>query len=162
MKIKSQKDFYAGLMYSAFGGAFVWTASGYTIGSAARMGPGYFPILLGTILAAIGVLIMVTALRKGPADGDKVGSWAWRPLFFVLGANVLFGALLAGVPALGIPSFGLIVATYVLVPFAALGGDEFKLKEILIAATVLALGSYLAFVKLLNLQFPVWPSFITG
>ena len=99
---------------------------------------------------------------KGGGDGDPVGSIAWRPLVFVIGANLAFGALLVGVPALGIPAFGLIVAIYALVLIASYARKEANFKECLILATVLAVGSYVVFVWALSLQFPVWPSFIAG
>ena len=161
MRIKSQKDFFAGLMFAALGGAFAIGAwSNYTIGDAARMGPGYFPLLLGSALAVLGIFIIFTSLVVETESGDKVGSIAWRPLGFIIGANLLFGVLLAGVPRLGIPAFGLIVAIYGLTFVAALAGDEFRAKEVAILATGLAILSYVAFVWLLNLQFPVWPSFL--
>jgi hypothetical protein len=162
MKIKSERDFYAGLLFTAVGTAFAWGASTYTIGKAAQMGPGYFPLLLGILLALIGLFIVFEALVVETADGEKVGKFAWKPLFFIIAANLLFGILLAGFPKLGIPAFGLIVAIFGLVLVASLAGDEFNLKEVLILAAVLAVGSYLAFIKLLKLNFAVWPSFITG
>jgi hypothetical protein len=67
-----------------------------------------------------------------------------------------------GVPALGIPQFGLIIAIYALVFIASMAGQTFNLKETAILSTILAVGSYFAFVWALNLQFPVWPSFIAG
>jgi hypothetical protein len=161
LKIKSQKDFLAGLMFTIVGIAFAWGATNYTIGEGARMGPGYFPLVLGILLAVLGLVVTFTALVVETENGDKVGSIAWKPLGFIIGANVLFGVLLAGVPRFGIPAFGLIVAIYGLVFVASLAGDEFKPKEVFVLATALAVLSYLAFVMLLNLQFPVWPSFIT-
>jgi hypothetical protein len=162
LRIKSQKDFFAGLMFTISGVAFAWGATHYTIGTGARMGPGYFPLMLGILLAILGLIVVFGSLVVETEDGDPVGAIAWRPLGFIIGSNILFGVLLAGVPKLGIPAFGLIVAIYGLVFVAALAGDEFKAKEVAILATVLAIGSYLAFVVLLKLQFPVWPSFIAG
>lgn len=81
---------------------------------------------------------------------------------FIIGANVLFGILLGGLPSIGVPAMGLIAAIFGLTIVASLAGDSFKLKEVLILAGILALGSYLAFVMLLKLQFPVWPTFIAG
>jgi len=162
LRIKSQKDFLAGLMFTIVGIAFAWGATNYTIGEGARMGPGYFPLMLGILLAVLGMVITFTALVVETEGGDKVGSIAWRPLCFVIGANILFGVLLAGVPRFGIPAFGLIVAIYGLTFVAALAGDEFRFKEVVILATVLAAISWGAFVKMLSLQFPVWPSFIVG
>jgi len=75
---------------------------------------------------------------------------------------VLFGVLLGGLPSVGIPAMGLIVGIFGLTLVAALAGDEFKLKEVLVLAVILAVGSYLAFIVLLKLQIPVWPTFISG
>ena len=162
MKIKSQKDFFAGLMYLAVGGAFAIGAVDYNVGTGARMGPGYFPLILGVILALIGAVISFKALLKGPSDGDPVGKWAWKQVFFILLANFAFGILLVGVPSLGIPGFGLIVAILALVVIASIAGYTFAIKEVLGLAAVLAIGSYVVFVWALSLQFPVWPTFITG
>ena len=162
MKIKSQKDFFSGVMFLVVGLAFAIGATNYTVGTGARMGPGYFPLILGVLMSILGTAICFTGLTKGPSGGDKIGKWAWKQVFFILAANFAFGILLVGVPNLGIPQFGLIVAIYALVFIASLGGHSFNFKEVAILATVLAVGSYVAFVWALNLQFPVWPSFITG
>ena len=162
MKIKSQKDFFAGLMFLLIGGGFAWGATTYSVGSGARMGPGYFPLLLGVILAVIGAVIMFKATVVETEDGDPIGKWAWKQIVFIIGANLLFGLLLAGLPSLGIPAMGLIIAIYGLTFVASLAGSSFNFKEVFILATVLAAGSYFAFVWALALQFPVWPSFIAG
>lgn len=162
MNIKSQKDFYSGLMFLAVGGAFAWGASTYSVGTGARMGPGYFPLMLGVLLSVIGAIVMFKALVVESEGGDKIGKWAWRPLFFIIAANVLFGILLAGLPAFKIPAMGLIVAIYALVFVASLAERGAKFKTTFVLATVLAIGSYAAFVMALKLQFPVWPTFITG
>ncbi|MFD1892851.1 tripartite tricarboxylate transporter TctB family protein [Ottowia beijingensis] len=162
MRIKSQKDFFAGLLYMVIGIAFAWGATTYNIGDGARMGPGYFPLLLGVILAIIGGIVMARALVVETPDGDPIGRWAWKPLAFIIAANFLFGILLGGWPLLGIPAMGLIIAIVVLTFVAALAGDEFKFIEVLILAILLAVGSWAAFVWGLNLQFQVWPSFISG
>ncbi len=162
MKIKSQKDFYSGLMFTAVGVAFAWGASTYNIGTGARMGPGYFPLMLGIVLALLGLAIVFNALVKPSETGDKIGKWAWKPLFFVIMANLLFGVMIGGLPSIGLPPMGLIAGIFALVIVSSLAGDRFKLKEVLILSAILSLGSYLAFIKLLALQFPVWPTFITG
>jgi len=162
MKIKSQKDFWSGLMFMAAGIAFAWGATNYTIGEGARMGPGYFPLVLGILLTLIGLFVTFEALVVETEDGERIGTFAWKPLFFIIGSNLIFGILLAGLPKIGIPAMGLIVGIYALTFVAALAGEEFKVKEVAILATILAVGSYLAFIVLLKLQFPVWPSFITG
>lgn len=160
--IKSEKDFYSGLMFTIVGIGFAVGATTYNVGTGARMGPGYFPLMLGIILAILGGMVIFQALVAKSETGDKVGALAWRPLGYIIGANVLFGVLLGGVPKLGIPAFGMIAAIYGLTIVASMAGEKFKLKEVLVLATILAVISYLAFVKLLNLQFPVWPSFIAG
>ena len=162
MNIKSQKDFFSGLMFMVVGVAFAWGASTYSIGTGARMGPGYFPLMLGILLAILGVVITFEAMVVETEDGEKIGTWAWKPLFFIIAANLVFGLMLGGLPSLKIPAMGLIVGIYALTFIASLAGEEFKLKPVLILATVLAIMSYLAFIVLLKLQFPVWPTFITG
>jgi hypothetical protein len=162
VKIKSQRDFFSGLMFMAVGIAFAWGATSYSIGEGARMGPGYFPLVLGILLTGLGGFIVFEALVVETEDGEPVGKWAWKPLSFIIGANLLFGVLLGGLPSIGLPPMGMIVAIYGLTFVASLAGDEFNLKENLILATILAAGSYVAFVVLLKLQFPVWPTFITG
>ena len=161
MKIKSEKDFYSGLMFMVIGIAFAWGASGYSLGTGARMGPGYFPLMLGVILALLGMLITFFALRSSTDDGEPVGRIAWKPLVCVIGSNVLFGILLGGLPSIGLPSMGLIAGIYVLTITASLAGENFRLLEVLVLATVLAVLSYLAFVVVLNLQFQLWPAFLT-
>jgi hypothetical protein len=162
MNIKSQKDFFSGLLFMAVGVAFAWGATKYSIGTGARMGPGYFPLMLGILLAVLGGVITFKALVVETEDGQKVGGWAWKPLFFIITANLLFGLMLGGLPRIKFPAFGLIAGIYALTFVASLAGDEFKPKEVAILATALAILSYLAFIVLLKLQFPVWPAFITG
>ena len=160
--IKSQQDFFSGLMFTLVGGAFAWGATSYSIGTGARMGPGYFPLLLGIFLAVLGAFITFYSLVEHTEDGEPIGKFAWKPIVFILGSNVVFGILLAGLPKFGIPPMGLIAAIYALVIIAGKAGDTFSLKESLILATILSVGSYLAFIMLLKLQMPVWPTFITG
>jgi len=162
VKIKSQKDFFAGLMFMTVGVAFAWGATNYNIGEGARMGPGYFPLVLGILLAALGLAVIFEALVVETEDGEKIGAIAWKPLGYIIGANLAFGLLLGGLPKFGIPAMGLIAAIYALVFIASLAGDRFLPKEVAILATILAVFSYFAFVWLLKLQFPVWPAFISG
>ena len=160
--IKSQKAFFSGLMFAIIGAGFAWGATSYSVGTGARMGPGYFPMLLGILLAVLGAFTVFYSLVEHTEDGDKVGKFVWRPIIYILGSNVAFGVLLAGLPSLGVPAMGLIVAIYALVIIASKAGDSFNLKEVLLLATILSGGSYLAFIVLLKLQMPVWPTFITG
>lgn len=162
MNIKSQKDFFSGLMFMGVGVAFAWGATTYSVGNGARMGPGYFPLMLGVLLAILGTVITFKSMVVETEDGEKIGTWAWKPLFFIIAANLVFGILLGGLPSIKVPAMGLITGIYALTFIASLAGEEFKLKEVAILATVLAIMSYLAFIVLLKLQFPVWPTFITG
>lgn len=162
MKIKSQRDFFAGLMFALVGIAFAWGASTYNVGTGARMGPGYFPLMLGIVMAIIGLGIMFTGLTVATADGEPIGRWAWKQIVFVIGANLAFGVLLGGLPSVGVPAMGMIVAIYALTVIASLAGNEFNLKKVLVLATVLAIGSYVAFIWALKLQIQVWPTFISG
>ena len=162
MNIKSQKDFFSGLMFAVIGGAFAYGATSYTIGTGARMGPGYFPLVLGVMLALLGSAVMFKALVVETVDGEKIGKWAWKPLFYIIAGNLLFGILLGGLPSLKLPAMGLIAAIFGTTIVVSKAGETFDLKEVLVLSTVLSIGSYLAFVVLLKLQFPVWPTFITG
>ena len=162
MGIKSQADFFSGVMFTAVGASFAVGATTYNIGDGARMGPGYFPLMLGILLSILGLLIVFQALVVETADGGKIGKWAWKPLFFVIAANVAFGVLLGGLPSIGLPAMGLIIAIYALTIIASLAGEHFKLRDVLVLATILAVGSYIAFIWALKLQIQVWPTFISG
>ena len=162
MRIKSQKDFYAGLLFMVIGFGFAWGATSYKVGDAARMGPGYFPMLIGSLLGIVGIVVTFLSLLVETEDGDPVGRIAWRPLSFIILSNLVFGALLGGLPSIGMPYMGLMAAIFALTFIAAFAGDEFKFKEVLILAIVLAVMSYVAFIWLLSLQFPAWPAFISG
>ncbi|MDR3453618.1 MAG: tripartite tricarboxylate transporter TctB family protein [Rhodoferax sp.] len=162
MKIKSQKDFYSGVMFAVVGVAFGWGANAYSVGSAARMGAGYFPLWLGIILAAMGALVMFKSLVVETEDGDRISKWAWRPLCYIIGANLIFGVLLGGLPSIGLPSMGMVAAIYALTFISSHAGETFKWKPTLVLASILAVGSYFTFIVALKLQIQVWPTFIAG
>lgn len=162
MVVKSQKDLVSGLMFTIVGGAFALGAQTYSVGTAARMGPGYFPLMLGVILAILGIIITVKSFGPKAQEGEKIGKIAWKPLAYIIGANLLFGLLLGGLPSVGIPAMGLMVAIIGLTFVASLAGDSFNLKEVAVLSLVLAVGSYLVFIKMLGLAFLLWPAFITG
>ena len=162
MNIKSQKDFFSGLMFMGVGVAFAWGATTYNVGSGARMGPGYFPLYLGLLMVILGAVITFKSLVVETLNGDKVGKWAWKPLIFIILTNLIFGVLLGGLPSIGLPAMGLIAAIYALTFVASMAESGWKFKATFILATILAVGSYVAFVLALKLQFQVWPEFITG
>lgn len=162
MQIKSQKTFFSGVMFTLIGAAFAIGATNYNVGIGARMGPGYFPLMIGALLTVLGLVVIASAFAIKTVDGEPVGKIAWKQLGFIIGANVLFGVLLAGLRSIGLPAMGLIVAIYALVVVACMAGSKFSLKLALTLATVLAIGSYLTFILGLKLQFQVWPTFISG
>ena len=110
MKIKSQKDFFSGLMFMGVGIAFAWGATTYTVGTGARMGPGYFPLMLGILLAIIGAVMAFKATVVETVGGDEVGKWAWKPRVFILLANFRIGVFLGGWTSGGVRAMGLIIA----------------------------------------------------
>ncbi|MGH8740968.1 MAG: tripartite tricarboxylate transporter TctB family protein [Burkholderiales bacterium] len=147
LKIKSPKDFWAGLMFLGVGMFFtIWAVVHYQMGSAVRMGPAYFPAVLGGLMAFLGLLVLLGSLTiRGPAMPE----FHLRPLVMILAANLAYGYLMK--------PLGLVIATVVLVFLAALGGHEFRWKEVSILALVLVVFSVLVFVKGLTLPFPLWP-----
>jgi hypothetical protein len=164
MRIKNEKDFYSGLMFMAVGVAFAWGATTYSVGTGARMGPGYFPLVLGVVLALLGAAITFVAVTVETETGEKVGAFAWKPAICIIGANLAFGVCLGGLKVAGatiIPSMGMVIGIFALVMISSLAAEVYRLKEVLGLATVLALGCYVTFIKLLKLQIPVWPSFLS-
>jgi hypothetical protein len=150
MKIKSPKDFWAGVMFIAFGGfAVAWSMTHYQMGTAVRMGPGYFPTMLGGLLVVLGLAVLLVSLA---ADGPPVPKFHYRPLLLISLGCVAYGYLMK--------PLGLILATVALVFISAFGGHEFKWKEVLILSVILVLFSVLVFVKGLTLPFPICPQFI--
>jgi len=147
--IKSPKDFWAGVVYIAFGLAAIIIAYSYPVGSAGRMGPGYFPRGLGILLILLGLILAVRSLR---VRGTPLTFGSFKPLLIVVGSVVLFG--------IAAPKLGLLVATVLLVVASSTASDEFRWKEAIIASVCLAAFAWLAFAKGLNLQLPVWPWFI--
>jgi Tripartite tricarboxylate transporter TctB family len=152
VKIKSQKDFWSGLMFLVVGVLFAWGATTYNFGSSARPGPGYFPFGLGVLLAILGAFILFEALTIEVEGGELIGNFAWKPLLVITASVLIIGVLL--------PRLGMILSLPLLVVVAAWAGDEFHLREALINAAVLTLGSWIIFIYGLKLTIPVWPSFI--
>ena len=150
MKIKAPKDFWAGLMFIAFGAAFMGVAlAQYQLGTAVRMGPGYFPTVLGGLMIFLGILVLLESIA---IEGPKVPAFGFRPMFFILAGCLTFAYILK--PA------GLIVSIFALVSISAFGGHEFKIKEVTILGAILAVFSVFVFVKGLTLPFPIWPAFM--
>jgi hypothetical protein len=144
VNIKSQKDFFSGLMFMGVGAAFAWGAGSYTVGSGARMGPGYFPLALGVLLTILGAIITFKALVVETVDGDKIGAWAWRPLFFIILANLVFGAAIGGLPSIGLPAIGLGFAIFILVAVASMAETEAPVAAIWLGGVIgLLMGAFI-------------------
>ena len=148
--LKNPKDFWAGVMFTAMGAAFaiIVKVYEYPMGTASRMGAGYFPFLLGIVMAVLGLIIIAQALLT---SGGPISKFAWRPLFWVLGAFVIFG--------LTAKLLGLVIAILLLVVISSYGGHEHRWKEAIISSIILAASSIAVFVYGLKLPFPIWPEF---
>ena len=144
--VRSPKDFYAGLLFIAFGIAALVIGSNYTLGSAARMGPGYFPRLLGILLVVLGALLSLRALRL---QGSPIPAWRWRPTLVVLASVVIFGLILNFA--------GLVLSTIVLIIMASAASHEFRPREATISAVFLAALCVGIFVIGLKMQIGIWP-----
>jgi hypothetical protein len=148
MRIKNPTDFWTGLLFGGFGlFAAIYAAAHYSLGSAVRMGPGYFPVWVGGLVAILGTALLLRSLRL---EGPGLPRMRLRPALFVLGASVAFGYLLK--------PLGLVLATLLLVVVSALGGHEFRWKEAALLAAGLAAFAVAVFVYGLGLPFPLWPS----
>jgi hypothetical protein len=193
MHIKNGRDFWAGLMFIGFGLGFMLVARNYPMGSAVRMGPAYFPTVLGGMLAVLGAMVLfrafvskfehplkvfmfrpallvasvvvgagtyfaesqlkgaptVQAMLAGLSLFLFIGAFGPRSMFLVLLSVVIFGYALK--------PLGLVLATAILIVLSAVGGHDFRKKEIVILTIVMVLFGVLVFVKGLGLPFNLWP-----
>lgn len=159
--IKNEKDFYAGVLFCALGTAFAVGAIDYQVGTAANMGAGYFPLLLGVLLAGLGLIITAGALRGTPNAEEDIGPIAWKPLFVVIIANMVFGICLGGLrygDTQIIPQLGLLIGVFLLVVIASLAEDHVQWPKVMMLAVALSVISYLTFIVLLSLRIPVFPA----
>jgi hypothetical protein len=150
VQIKSQKDFWSGLMFLGVGVAFAVGSLEYSFGNSARPGPAYFPFGLGVLMAVLGAMVLFGAMTKDTPDGEPVGAFAWRPLLVILGAVTLFGFLL--------PRLGLFITLPLLVILSAMASEEFTIKDALLNAAVLTVMSWAVFSKGLGLTIPLLPT----
>lgn len=151
LKMKSEKDFWSGLMFIVLGIGFAWGATAYSFGSSARPGPAYFPFGLGVLLSVLGGMVMFKSLTFEVEGGDKIGHAAWRPLLVIVGSVVAFGFLL--------PRLGMLISLPLLVLMSATASDEFHWKDALINAVVLTAMSWVIFIFGLKLTIPLYPAF---
>ena len=146
--IRHPKDFWSGLLFILIGIAAIIVGSRYNLGTAARMGPGYFPRILGILLIVLGLILAVRAFWL---SGEPFPRWKLRPTLVVLGSVVLFGAI--------VQTVGVAFSTVILILTASAASHEFRPKEALIAGICLAALAVGVFVIGLKLQLPIWPTF---
>ena len=148
MQVKNRRDFYAGIMFMLFGIIFVGLSQLYQIGTASKMGPGYFPTILGGLLFILGLIVFVGAFGKN-AETLSVEKFQFDISLYLLGGVALFAV------ALGPLGFVLAIALLILVSSKA--SHEFSIKDTAISIVVLLISSYLVFILGLQLQMPVFP-----
>jgi hypothetical protein len=147
----NQKNVVTGLLYIVFGGAAAIMSFGYEIGTPYNMGPGFFPFGVAIILGIMGLCVLVPAVLSS-ATPSPIGSWPLKTLAIVLGSVVLFGLLLE--------PLGLLVAASVLLAVSAFAHPEFSWRAVLLLVVLLVPFTWVVFVFLLGLQFPLLPSFL--
>lgn len=152
MRIRNHRDFWTGIMFLVLGVLFVVFSQAYQLGTPARMGPGFFPTMLGALMALLGAAIVWQSVAAGSRE-ERVGSIGWRELFLILVSVAVF--------AVALPWLGSVIAIALLIGISAVASHEFSWKETAISIVVLLIMSELVFVKGLELQFPVWPKFLT-
>ncbi|MEP7275398.1 MAG: tripartite tricarboxylate transporter TctB family protein [Betaproteobacteria bacterium] len=145
--IRHPKDFWSGVLFILIGIATIVLAAKYNLGTAARMGPGYFPRILGILLVVLGLVLTLRALRL---QGPPIPRWKVRPTLVVLGSVVLFGAIVQAV--------GVAISTVVLIVTASAASHEFRPREALVSGILLSALAVGVFVVGLKLQLPIWPS----
>jgi len=150
-RIRNPKDFWAGVLFILVGAAAIVLGSRYNLGTAARMGPGYFPRILGMFLILLGGILALRALRL---QGAPIPAFKWRPTLVVLGSVVIFGLIVTTV--------GMAISVVILIVLSSAASPEFRPKEAVIAGLLLAALAVGVFVIGLKLQVPIWPTFLHG
>ena len=139
---KSVRDIAAGLIFVLFGLAFAIAASRYPIGTAFRMGPGYFPIVLGGLLVLLGVLVAVEGIIAGEAV--PMGAVPWQAIVLILGSILFFGVTIRGL--------GLVPALFLTVLMAAFASRRTTPLAALLIAIGLTIACVVIFVEALGLS----------
>ena len=147
MRIRAPKDFWSGVMFCGFAAVALLAAQGYSLGTAGKMGPGYFPLLLGLVLAVLGLILVG---RSVLIDGDAMPAIHVLPLAVIAAAVCLFGVM--------IEPLGLVISLAVLTVLTAWAGPQFRLTETVVLAAALIAFSVAVFVYGLGLPLNVWPS----
>lgn len=150
MKIKSQQDFWSGVVFLAIGLCFAVGATHYEIGSAASPKPGYLPLILSGVLMIVGALVLFTSLTIETEDGERVSGFAWRPLAVVSLAMALF--------AWTLPILGLIMAAPLSALLASFASDDRGWKTLVLNPVIASISTWLIFSVALNWNVPLWPA----
>ncbi len=147
--VMRNKDFLTGVLFLAIGFAAIHIADrDYPMGTALRMGPGNFPVLLGGILGLFGIYLAARGLGWPEKTPGPV-AWDWRPVSCIVASMLLFGFL--------VPRAGLVPALAAMFFVAALGGREFRWREVLVLIVVMTALAVGVFVYLLKLPFQLFP-----
>jgi len=153
MSIRNAKDFWAGILFALIGVFFVVFAQENVMGTAARMGPAYFPTLLGSLLIVFGLVIALGGVLFAPEKGDgQVERFHWDILGWILGSVFVFSVLLK--------PLGLMLSLAAMIVLALLAERKLRLKETVVLIVVLDAIAWLAFVYGIGMIVPVWPSFL--
>lgn len=147
MSIRNKKEFLSGLLLVGFGLSALLIALNYRMGTAFRMGPGYFPVMLASLLILIGLIVGASALKPGEVKIPRV---AWRPLIMVSGAVALFGLMLKG--------GGLLIATFVMVVVSRLARSDYTWLETILLGVAISVISAVVFYFGLRIQMPLLPT----
>jgi hypothetical protein len=145
LRVKSPQDLGAGAVFVLIGLAGFYFGSDLAMGSAARMGPGYFPMLLSGLITLIGLVVGLCGLT---VEGPPIERVQLRPISFIVAAILIFGFL--------IESVGLALTAVLLTLFAAFARPEVRIGETLILGAGLALFTVVVFVYLLGQALPAW------
>ena len=154
MKIKSQRDFVSGLMFVVIGVVFAIGATNYPMGSSARPGAGYFPLILSVLMAILGAVVLFKSLTIETEGGDPIGAIAWKPLVVIVASIAVFG--------LALPVLGMFLTIPLLIIMVSFAGDEFHWIGVLVTCVILTLGSWVIFIWGLHLTIPLKPLFMGG
>lgn len=148
LELRSNKDFWSGIMLIVFGAGAMFVARGYRFGSALRMGPGFFPVVLGGILIAFGICIIAMGLRSSVKLEPNL---SFRALALPPLALVLFGIFIEWT--------GFIPALVILIFVSAASGRTFRFREVLLLTVIMVGGAVALFIWGLGLPYPLFKGF---
>lgn len=149
MLIRNHRAFAAGALFLAVAAFYFFMSFNYATGTAARMGPGFFPRMVAIVLGVIAAFILLGSFSPR-AKPEPLERWDLKGLLWIAGSVALFGLLL--------PALGLVIALTVLVIISSLASPEFGWRGAIVNTVVLVIFCVGVFVYGINLQFPVWPT----